>query len=112
MQWQFRRKTKRKQTTDSSGNQGGMWRPSHRDKDPSKLPQCQTECHGRHNGTTSLLCPTIKRKLTVFFFCCFQPRALKDMFSFPLKFFPKIPKVKSMEEAYFCRAAAASIPSC
>lgn len=65
MQWEFRRKTKRKQTDDSGGNQGGMRRPSYRDKDPSKLPQCQTEGHHRHNGTTALLGPTIKKKVTV-----------------------------------------------
>jgi hypothetical protein len=106
MRWQLRRKTKRKQTTDSGGNQGGMWCLSHTDKDPSKLPQCQTESHDRHNGTASLLCSTIKRKLTGFSFDGFQPKALKDMFNFPLKLFPKIPQVKNMEIVYFYSGSA------
>lgn len=112
-QWQFRRKTKRKQTADSGGNLGGMWCPSHRDTDPSKLPQCQTECHDRHNGTTSLLCPTIKRKVNGVCFCCFQPRALKVCLVSPLRCILNISQVKRIEDiCYHGAAATVSSYSC
>lgn len=74
MQWSFRRKTKRKQTAEPGGNQGGMGCPSHRDKDPSKLPQCQTEgaVTDIMEPTASLLYPIIKRKITVYAFVVFS----------------------------------------
>lgn len=84
--WQFRRKTKRKQTADSGGNRGGMWHPSHGDEAPSQLPRCQTEDRDRHYGTASLLCLTIKRKIIAFSSAAFQLRTLKDVHNFLLQF--------------------------